>query len=100
MDGRMTLRQRQSKFARMIGLLLHYAYEIGFEVTFGDAWAHEGHKEGSFHYKRLAIDLNLFIKGRYQRSTKAHIPLGLFWQGLGGTWGGDWGEGTHFSLGE
>ncbi|MCK5607974.1 M15 family metallopeptidase [Candidatus Pacearchaeota archaeon] len=96
----MTLRQRQSKFARMVGLLLHYACEMSYEITLGDAWANDGHKDDSFHYKRLAIDLNLFVLGRYQRSTKAYEPLGIFWKSIGGSWGGDWGEGTHFSLGE
>lgn len=70
----MTLRQKQSKFAKMVPLLILFAYEKGYEVTFGDAWAHDGHKDGSFHYKRLAIDLNLFRDGRYLRSTKAHEP--------------------------
>jgi hypothetical protein len=98
----MTLRQKQSKFAGMVGLLLHYAYGIGYEVTFGDAWAHDRHKKGSLHYKRLAIDLNLFIRGRYQRSTKAHLPLGMFWESLDPecSWGGRWEDGNHYSYGE
>ncbi len=96
----MTLRQRQSKFAKMLPLLILYAYEMGYEITLGDAWAHDGHIKGSFHYKRLAQDLNLFKKGRFLRSTKSHEPLGLFWESLGGTWGGRWGDGNHYSLGE
>jgi len=98
----MTLRQRQSKFVRMVSLLLHYADQMGYELTFGDAWAKSGHKKGSFHYKRLAIDLNLFIKGKYQRSTKAHEPLGVFWESLHGTWGGRFKnpDGNHYSYGE
>lgn len=89
-------------FAKKVALLLLYAYELGYEVTFGDAWAHDGHKKGSFHYKRLAIDLNLFINGRYKRSTKAHEPLGLFWESLGGSWGGRFQnpDGNHYSYGE
>jgi len=98
----MTLRQRQSKFVNMVALLLHYADQIGYELTFGDAWAKSGHKKGTFHYKRLAIDLNLFVKGKYQRSTKAHEPLGLFWESIGGTWGGRFKkpDGNHYSYGE
>lgn len=96
----MTLRQRQSKFAKMVPLLILYAYELGYEITYGDAWARTGHRKGSFHYKRLAIDLNLFKNGRYLRSTKSHEPLGLFWESIGGTWGGRWGDGNHYSLGE
>lgn len=98
----MTLRQRQSKFVNMVALLLHYADQIGYELTFGDAWAKSGHKKGSFHYERLAIDLNLFVKGKYQRSTKAHEPLGVFWELIGGTWGGRFknSDGNHYSYGE
>jgi len=98
----MTLRQKQSKFAKMVALLILYAYELGYEISFGDAWARSGHIKGSFHYKRLAIDLNLFKNGRYLRSTKAHEPLGKFWIKLGGTWGGEFKrkDGNHYSYTE
>ena len=96
----MTLRQRQSQFAKKIALLILFAYEQGYEITFGDAWAKAGHKRDSFHYKRLAIDLNLFKNGRYLTSTKFHEPLGRFWIELGGTWGGAWNDGNHYSWGE
>jgi hypothetical protein len=96
----MTLRQKQSKFAKMVPLLLLYAYELGYEITLGDAWAKTGHIKNSFHYKKLAQDLNLFKNGRYLRSTKSHEPLGLFWESIGGTWGGRWGDGNHYSYGE
>ena len=96
----MTLRQRQSKFARMVALLIQFAYEQGYEITFGDAWACDGHKEGSYHYKRLAIDLNLFKDGQYLSSTEDHNELGAFWESIGGSWGGKWGDGNHYSLGE
>lgn len=84
----------------MVALLILFAYEKGYEVTFGDAWARTGHCEGSFHYKRLAIDLNLFKNGAFLRNTAAHEPLGLFWESIGGTWGGRWKDGNHYSLGE
>ena len=98
----MTLRQRQSKFVQMISLLILYANEAGYELTFGDAYATDGHKRGSFHYRRLALDLNLFIGGVYQRSTEAHRSLGEFWESIGGTWGGRFktNDGNHYSYGE
>jgi len=95
-----TLRQKQSKFAHMIALLLLFAYEQGYEVTFGDAYAITGHKNKSFHYQRLAIDLNLFKDGTYLTTTGDHLPLGKFWESLGGTWGGRWDDGNHYSFGE
>ncbi len=98
----MTLRQKQSEFAKKVALLIMFAYTQGYETTFGDAWAKTGHKDNSFHYKKLAIDLNLFKDGRYLTSTKAHEPLGLFWESLDPecTWGGRWSDGNHYSWGE
>lgn len=96
----MSLRKDQSKFAHMVALLILYAYEKGYELTFSDAYAHDGHREGSFHYKRLAIDLNLFKGGKYLTRTEDHEPLGLFWESIGGSWGGRWEDGNHYSYKE
>jgi len=98
----MSLRKQQSQFARMVGLLINYATLQGYEITFGDAYAKSGHIDGSFHYKRLAIDLNLFKDGEYLTETQDHKPLGLFWESIGGTWGGRFEkpDGNHYSLGE
>ena len=96
----MGIRNEQSKFAKMVALLILHAYEKGYELTFGDAYACTGHIKGSFHYSRLAIDLNLFNEGKYLTKTEDHTPLGLFWESIGGTWGGRWKDGNHYSLGE
>ena len=84
----------------MVALLILHAEQLGYEVTFGDAWASTGHKINSFHYSRLAIDLNLFKNGRYLTSTGSHTPLGEYWESIGGSWGGRFGDGNHYSLGE
>ena len=99
----MTLRQKQSKFVSMVALLIQFAYEKGYELTFGDAWAREGHKEKSNHYIRLAVDLNLFRDGRYLKETEDHRELGEFWEkmslkDLECVWGGRWGDGNHYSI--
>ena len=98
----MTLRQKQSEFAKRIPLLILYAYALGYEVTYGDFEAKTGHCKGSFHYKKLAADINLFKNGKYLNDTKSHEPLGLFWESIGGTWGGRFGrkDGNHYSWGE
>lgn len=99
----MTLRQQQSRFAELVGQLIVWAYANGYELTFGDAWAKSGHIPASYHYKRLAIDLNLFINGKYMTSTESHRPLGEYWKSLDpmATWGGDWGgDGNHYSYNE
>ncbi|MEO5366074.1 MAG: M15 family metallopeptidase [Magnetococcus sp. WYHC-3] len=96
----MTLRQQQSKFMRMLADLIIFAYDNGYELTGGDLYALTGHKKGSWHGKRLAIDLNLFKDGVYLETTEDHRPLGEFWENLGGTWGGRFKDGNHYSLGE
>ena len=94
------LREQQSEFAKAVGLLILFAYQKDYEITFGDAYATSGHIDNSFHYKRLAIDINLFKDGVYLTLNEDHEPLGLFWESIGGTWGGRWQDGNHYSWGE
>lgn len=111
----MTLRQKQSKFARMVADLIIKAYELGYEVTLGDAYrdprlhGEVGVKKGyghpkSAHKQRLAIDLNLFkdIDGDgdldFAEKTEYHKELGEWWETQGGTWGGRFNDGNHYSL--
>jgi len=95
---KMTLGDKQRKFTQMVANLINYAYLQGYELTFGDAWAHDGHKKNSNHYIRLAIDLNLFKDGVYLTETSDHEFLGLFWEEMGGSWGGRFNDGNHYSL--
>ena len=94
----LTLRSKQSLFVLMVSMLIRKAYKLGYEITFGDAWAHDGHMNDSLHYIRLAIDLNLFKDGEYLRKTEDHQVLGEYWESLGGSWGGQYGDGNHYSL--
>ena len=104
----MPLRERQSEFAKKVALLILFAYERGYELTFGDAYARTGHSKNSCHYVRLAIDLNLFKDGKYLSHTTDHKELGEFWESIGGSWGGRFDEsspgagdgidGNHYSL--
>lgn len=99
----MGLRKQQSIFVVMLGKLIRFATENGYELTLGDAFASSGHKEDSFHYRRLAIDLNLFKDGEYLKDSEDHRPLGEYWKSIGGSWGGDFSnvkDGNHYSLGE
>ena len=96
----MKLKAKQQLFAKLVPLLLGYIHSLGHEVTLGNTTAATGFKH-SVHPKKIAIDLNLFIDGKYQRSTKAFEPIGQFWKGLHPLcrWGGDFpGDGGHFSL--
>lgn len=95
----MGLRQDQSDFMRALGKLLVFITDVKhWEVTTGDTYPGKyKHSEFGQHPKGLAIDLNLFIDGKWQRSTEAHAVIGAYWKSLGGTWGGDWNDGNHYS---
>ncbi len=94
----MGLGDKQRKFTRMIGLLIEHAYDSGYELTFGDAYAHDGHMNNSLHYSRLAVDFNLFKDGEYLTKTSDHKLLGEYWESIGGSWGGRFNDGNHYSL--
>lgn len=107
----MTLSEKQQLFTRLIAQLILWADEKGYRLTFGEAYrtpeqAALNAKKGSgisnsLHTKRLAVDLNLFINGQYQTDSAAYLPLGEYWESLGGSWGGRFKsrpDGNHFSI--
>lgn len=103
-----TLRQKQSRFVRMIGQLIAYAYDNGYELTFGEAYrtpeqAALNAKSGkgianSLHTERLAVDFMLFKDGKWLDKTEDHAVLGAKWEAMGGAWGGRFKDGNHYSL--
>ena len=106
-----SLRERQSEFASKVPMLINKALELGYEVTLGDAYrdprlhGNFGERKGygeskSFHKLRLAIDINLYKEGKYLTKTEDHKVLGEYWESLGGTWGGRFNDGNHYSWGE
>lgn len=107
----MTLGDKQRAFTRMTADLIVFAYEQGYELTFGDAYrdprvhGQMGEKKSyssanSNHKERLAIDLNLFVKGEYiiNGDHPAYVALGEYWESLGGSWGGRFDDANHFSI--
>ena len=82
----------------MVSDLIRWLTVNGYEVTFGDAWAKDGHRKDSLHYSRLAIDLNLFKSSKWLTNTEDHLPAGEYWESIGGTWGGRFNDGNHYSL--
>lgn len=105
----MTLLEKQQYFVSLLPKLLTKAFELGYQVTIGDAYRDPrlhgamGVKLGygdrnSNHKQRLAIDLNLFKDGEFLQSTEDHRILGEYWESLGGTWGGRFNDGNHYSL--
>jgi hypothetical protein len=104
-----TLGQKQRRFTPMIAQLIAFAYASGYELTFGDAYRDPrvhgavGVKSSyssanSVHKSRLAVDLNLFKDGVFLTASDDHLPLGEFWESIGGTWGGRFNDGNHYSL--
>ena len=104
------LGESERQFTRMVGELIAWAYAHGYELSFGEAWrtpeqsaynvAHGLGIGNSLHRDRLAVDFNLFRDGVFLSSTSDHLPLGVFWEGLGGSWGGRFSkpDGNHYSL--
>jgi hypothetical protein len=111
--GIQTLRQKQNRFAGMVGRLLLRAQEMGYEVTLGEAYrtpeqsflnAQKGIGiRKSLHSVRLAIDLNLYLNGQWLIGCDDHRPLGEWWEAQHPDcrWGGNFSsrkEGSHYEL--
>ena len=85
----------------MVALLILHAEQLGYSITLGDAFRDKRVEYGnknSLHRKRLAIDLNLFKGGKYLTGTEDHKPLGEYWESIGGSWGGRFDDGNHYSI--
>jgi len=121
----MGVRTLQSIFVSNIAILIRYAYSLGYELTFGDAyrdpllakinsgeygliekatnvikWLARRGSKNSLHCRRLAIDLNLFRDCKYLSTTEAHRELGRYWESLNGynRWGGRFNDGNHYEM--
>lgn len=108
----MTLGQKQRLFTHLVGKLILWSYEHGYELTFGDAYRTPAQAaanaaagigiKASNHTRRLAVDLNLFINGEYRTSSADYKALGDYFVSLhpDARWGGNFSkpDGNHFSL--
>ena len=96
----MTLGQRQRQFTWMIGQLIQWAYQNGYELSFGDAYRDPRvHGEiGKRKSYSSAVDFNLFKNGKYLTRTEDYQALGEYWESIGGAWGGRFNDGNHFSV--
>lgn len=108
----MTLSDKQARFADMLVDLLAWTRaqrtpegDRRFRVRFADAYRDPrcgyGHPR-SLHRQRLAVDLVLDewngSSWVYRSDTESHRPLGEEWERMGGSWGGRFNDGNHFSL--
>lgn len=108
----------QEEFCRASALLIQKAGELGYTVTYGEAWRtpqqaqwNADHGTGiahSLHLDRLAVDLNFFRAGVWITDGQQLKDVADWWKSLtssnGGVykWGGDipapHQDGNHFSL--
>lgn len=96
-----TLSEKQQRFTRMTARLIYWAEDHGYKLTYGDAYRDPRCPYGqpfSLHRKRLAVDFNLFKDGVWLQNTEDHKELGEFWESIGGSWGGRFQDGNHYSL--
>jgi hypothetical protein len=109
MTAKESLGQKQRRFSLAVAKLILKAYEMGYEVSLGDAYRDprlhgemgvgKGYgRPSSTHKLRLAIDLNLFKDGVYLPNTSDHQALGEWWESQGGSWGGRFNDGNHYSF--
>lgn len=104
------LRQKQSHFVRCLGMLIHYADLRGYELTLAEGYIGDSidkpkedtpHLRQGNHFKRLAQDLNLFVREEWITTQHdAWMDLGVYWERLDPMcrWGGRFGDYGHFSF--
>lgn len=103
----------QEEFATEAANLIKKAFQLGYQVTLGEAWRtpqqaqwdhdHDTGISHSLHTERLAIDLNFFKDGNLITDGSKLKDIGDWWKSLGPNyrWGGDFKtlpDGNHFSI--
>ena len=90
----MRLSAKQSLFLDDVSVMIHWFKNTFPEqyLTYGETYrpaetAKIYARKGigivnSLHCQRLAVDLHLFINGKYQTNPKKYKPLGDFWESL------------------
>ena len=95
----MKLGAQQELFMENLPYLILKAHELGFKVRGGDLFRDPRATYGSRsskHHRKLAIDLNLFHRGKYVTDGTVHQGLGEWWESQGGIWGGRFEDGNHY----
>lgn len=99
----MTEREHQSAFARDIVIHLQWAFDHGYEVSFGEAERPEAMQKiyfesgksktmHSYHLRKLAFDIHFFLNGKLLESKAELQEIGDHWESLNplNQWGGNW----------
>lgn len=100
----------QQQFSVMTVSLYQFILSKGWKFTYGETFrspakaeenaaAHIGIKN-SLHCLKLAVDLNIFIANKMCETFEDFLPIGEYWESIGGSWGGRFHnqDCDHFSL--
>lgn len=98
-----SLSERQCQFTHALAYLISQAYAQGFAIkivelnrllaTQKDYVARGVSKTlDSRHLDNLAVDVVLYRDGVLVPYGEAYRPLGVYWESIGGRWGGRFGE--------
>jgi hypothetical protein len=102
---------RQANFLLAFCKLINFATELGYTVTGGELertpeQAKLNASKGvgianSLHCLKVAGDLNFFRGGKLISDKKSLEAVGLYWESLGGKWGGrftKYDDSRHFEM--
>lgn len=82
----MTLGQKQEEFIVMVANLILWGDSQGYKMRMGEGFnaAGIGHKKGSNHYIKLALDIFIFTPGATGQDMEAHRRMHDAWDTMGG----------------
>ena len=97
----MNLGDKQELFSKMYMKLLIFVHDKGYGVRQKYLLRCKdckiGHKR-SLHKSSLAIDIVLTKDDNLFSQTEDYLEAGEYWESIGGSWGGRFSDGGHFSL--
>lgn len=96
----MGLGKEQERFSEMMCSLYTYILSKGYAIRSKHLLRCDdckvGHKN-SLHKMSLAIDIVLSKDGKIFTDTESYTFAGEYWESIGGSWGGRFNDGGHFS---
>jgi len=105
----LSLGNKQKFFSRLFMAAVMFAHREGYEVVIETVYRAPNYtrfliSEGavanvnSLHGRKLAGDISLFKDGIYLKNTEDYRFMGEYFESMGGTWGGHFDDGGHFSI--
>ena len=113
----MTLREKQADFVVMVSKLVCFAFVTGIKV-FVLEWYRDAERQKELiksgasqiknasqgkHVRGLAVDICIMEGRTVTWDFNKYVPLGEYWEKIGGVWGGRWKtirDGVHFEYKE